>query len=251
MKNFKNLCLFVFIALGASLCDISQLCAEEVATQSSKTPAPATSAKRGILFTPPLRGAPETRVGGGTRGGAHSADKPVLAALVPSSTGFTTQESPTFYWFQSKPVKGVPLKLTLNGEDDDEPALEVQWKAADSNGIQAISLATRGVKLKMDKQYEWNVAIVYDPNESTQNLLSSGTIKFVACPETLKTELAGAEAKDRPLLYAAAGLWYDALKALSDLIDASRDKKMIELRADLMEQVGLQEIAQYERDRIK
>jgi hypothetical protein len=45
--------------------------------------------------------------------------------------------------------------------------------------------------------------------------------------------------------YAAAGLWYDAIKAISDLIQAHPQMKIYrKQRASLLEQVGLKEIAE-------
>ena len=62
-----------------------------------------------VTYKPPLRGAPLTRVGGGTRGVGN-----VLAVnvLAPNDTGLTTQEKPTIYWFASQPVD-KPVELTI------------------------------------------------------------------------------------------------------------------------------------------
>jgi hypothetical protein len=51
-----------------------------------------------------------------------------------------------------------------------------------------------------------------------------------------------------PHLYAEAGLWYDALAATSDLIDAApHDVGLRQRRAALLEQVELPDIAAEDR----
>ena len=50
-----------------------------------------------------------------------------------------------------------------------------------------------------------------------------------------------------PNIYAEAGLWYDALTAISDLIDTSPNAPALrQRRASLLEQVGLREIAEHD-----
>src|SRR5882762_4256740 len=49
-----------------------------------------------ITYNAPLRGAPATRVGGGTRSAATKSVQ--LSVLAPSDTGYTTRDKPTIYW---------------------------------------------------------------------------------------------------------------------------------------------------------
>ena len=50
-----------------------------------------------------------------------------------------------------------------------------------------------------------------------------------------------------PSIYAESGIWYDAIMAISELIEASpKDMNLRKQRAGLLEQVGLPEVAEYE-----
>jgi hypothetical protein len=50
------------------------------------------------------------------------------------------------------------------------------------------------------------------------------------------------------LVYAQHGVWYDAIAALSSQIDATpEDPTLREQRAALLDQVGLSEVAAYDR----
>jgi hypothetical protein len=66
------------------------------------------------------------------------------------------------------------------------------------------------------------------------------------------SELVGALDKaapaDKAVAYASAGVWYDALSAISDQIDAAPgDAALRRERADLLEQAGLKAAAEFER----
>jgi hypothetical protein len=57
--------------------------------------------------------------------------------------------------------------------------------------------------------------------------------------------LAQAEKGEIPQIYAEAGIWYDALMAISDLIDARLEDGVLRKQlSGLLEQVGLSEVAE-------
>ena len=51
------------------------------------------------VYKPPLRGAPASRVGGGSRG--VRTEMPRLYVLAPPDIGFTTRAKPDLFWFAS------------------------------------------------------------------------------------------------------------------------------------------------------
>jgi hypothetical protein len=66
--------------------------------------------------------------------------------------------------------------------------------------------------------------------------------RIVPAPE-LAASLTSAGSPERASLYAGAGLWYDALTALGEMIDrAPSDPEPRRLRAALLKQVGLPEV---------
>ena len=86
-----------------------------------------TSKKAGAMpllsYKVPLRGAPATRVGGGTRGAAEATF--ALSVLAPDHTGYTVREKPTIYWYVSKAITTSPVELTVTAPDEIEPLLEL------------------------------------------------------------------------------------------------------------------------------
>ena len=91
---------------------------------------------------------------------------------------------------------------------------------------------------------------VVDPEHPSEDIYSGGTIVLVDPGKSLESGLPGRSKMASPSVYAEAGIWYDALQSLSDLIQANPgDKVLRETRADLLEQVGLHEVAEYDKGR--
>jgi hypothetical protein len=186
------------------------------------------------VYVPPRRGAPETRVGGGTRSGAGAA--PDLLVLGPPHTGLTEQASPALYWWLSQPFDGV-FELVVTAVDAVEPVLKLRTEGLQTAGVHELSRADQGVQLEPGREYQWSVAIVRDPERRSRDVVAVATIE--------RTE--GAPAGRDPAELAAAGLWYDAIEALSEPDSPSQRATYRAYRADLLSQVGLEPAAAAER----
>jgi hypothetical protein len=93
--------------------------------------------------------------------------------------------------------------------------------------------------------YRWFVAVVLDSGRRSRDVLAGGAIERVGLPEGLGAKLAQAGKGELPFLYAEAGLWYDALAAISQLIEAApHDPTLRRQRASMLAQVGLPEIGE-------
>ena len=202
-----------------------------------------------ITYKAPLRGAPATRVGGGTRSAA--ARTFALSALAPNETGYTTRDKPTLYWYVSETLQ-KPVELTIISNESLEaaakPALELTLQPPLAGGVHALSLEEHGLALKPGVEYQWFVAIVDNAAQRSNDIIAGGTIKRVAETDTVRSDLKVASAASRPALYAAEGIWYDAIDELSRQIGAEpANRRLHEQRAALLEQVGLTEPAAFDR----
>jgi hypothetical protein len=198
------------------------------------------------VYKPPLRGAPGGRVGGGTRGTLR--DLFVLSALAPDHSGLTVQEQPTLYWFISGPTS-FPVELTVSDPRATKPLVETRLPSPVAAGVHSVRLADHGVRLTPGVQYRWFVAVVPDPGRRSRDILAGGTIERIDGPEGLRTQVAQASRERLPFIYAEAGLWYDALAAISELIERTPDnREHRRQRAALLAQVGLPQIEDAEGD---
>ena len=197
-----------------------------------------------LLYQPPRGlGAPSAgrRVGGGTRGTNKSV--PILSVLAPGHTGLTMREQPDLYWFASDVVTN-PVELTLTLEKGDTPFLEKRLPAPTKAGIQKVCLSDYGVKLIPGERYTWSIALVLDPKRRSKDVIAVGAIERV---ERADMNLAAAPTTDAFYRLAADGLWYDAVMAISELIDTTpTDMALRKQRADLLDQVDLPEVGNFD-----
>jgi hypothetical protein len=195
------------------------------------------------VYKPPLRGAPGGRVGGGTRG-APGRDIFVLSVLAPDHTGLTMREQPSLFWFISSDTS-LPVEVTVSDPNATEPLLETRIAAPVGRGVHRVRLADHNVRLAAGVAYQWAVTVIPDAARRSRDILASGTIERVEPSGELGPKLAAARNQDLASVYAEAGIWYDALEAVTDLIERSPgDAAPREYRAALLVQAGLPQIAE-------
>jgi len=199
-------------------------------------------------YKPPMRGAPATRVGGGSRSAGFNLRLNVLA---PSQTGYTLQGQPTVYWYVSEAID-TPVELTVISTESlraaSKPALEITLKPPIAKGVHALRLAEHGVTLKPDIEYQWFVAVVRNPAQRSNDVLAGGTIKRVSADPAVQSKLKQTSPSQLPAVYAESGIWYDAIDQLSKQIGAGRDSRRSRTqRAELLDEVGLRDVAAYDR----
>ena len=205
---------------------------------------PASSTSSALKFRPPTTSAPSVRVTGGSRGSGEATI--TLDVLAPDDIGTTTQEQPSLFWFQSKPAN-AKFELTLLQENKIKPVVQVVVERSMAVGIQRLKLSDHGAKLTPGVEYQWVVAVVTDPENRSTDLVASGVIKRIEPSPELKAKISQATPASLANVYAEAGVWYDALSALSDQIEKQPDNKsLLEARSDLLRQVGLKAAAGFE-----
>ena len=235
------LCAFGGLATVAAASATSQAAAPK--PQSERQVAPplpaATGAQKAdIVFSPPRRGAPKTRTGGGTRTDGASIEVVVLA---PEDPGLTVAAQPTLYWRLSSDSPG-PFELVLTDEKQVKPLWRESRTEPLRAGIQARPVSAMNVSLAPGVVYRWSVALVRNPQQRSNDIVASGTVERVALEPSLETQLAdaGTAATARASIFAANGLWYDAVDALSRAIEERpSDPTPASQRESLLHQVGL------------
>src|SRR2546427_7829487 len=208
----------------------------------AQSTAPASGAATPV-YKPPTRGAPGGRMGGGTRGISGGT---VVSVLTPDHVGLTSQAQPSLQWFLAQDVSS-PLEITLIEPNRTPPLLEHRLAPPVRAGIHRLRLADHGVRLEPGVRYQWSVAVVTDPERRSRDLVAASVVERADVAEALRQQIGRASPEELPALYAEAGLWYDALTALSDRIEAApRDRTLHRQRAALLQQVGLRDAADFD-----
>jgi len=166
-------------------------------------------------YHPQPRGKTRVRVRTTDRAG-HTL--PIPLVLSPDHVADTASPDPSLFWhIDSVPPAHVKIIFTLNQESRIEPLVEVQLPRVQRVGIQRIRLAEFGVKLDLGVEYNWSVALATGAGEWSGDVFTTGYIRRVAAPPEMNREQQPASVNT----YASLGLWYDALEAASDAVDAA------------------------------
>jgi hypothetical protein len=184
--------------------------------------APGVSAAPSGYVPPPSIGATRERtVGAATRSARFPG--PTLYSLVPEHTGQTISAQPSLFWYlDTLPSEGTPVYFTLTNDQKIDPIAEIELPKLSKAGIQRVDLAQYGIQLERATEYEWTIAVVIDPDQRADDVVTAGWVIVVEEPKGLEPSARS---------YAAHGLWYDAMASAPD-----------DFRADLLREVGLGKI---------
>lgn len=220
--------------------------AEPASALAEETSPPAVAG--GVVYKPPSLGKPARTVGGGSRG--TTGKVPVLFVVTPDHVGQTTSDQPSLFWYIDHVPDGpLRIEFTLLDEEGVDPLVETTLETPKNGGIHRIRIDDYSVKLAPGSEYEWSVALILDPDERSKDIVATGWIDRVQASDELASRLATAGSDQAAGVYAAEGLWYDAVAGLSDQIDRNpADAQLHQQRADLLRQVGLDEAARGEDD---
>jgi hypothetical protein len=247
---FITVCLCLIAAAPASRASESE--AKEVrAREAVATPqqapkradtAPAASVP---IFIPRSRSAPQARIGGATRSAGSAL--PAIEVLAPRSVGLTLESQPVLYWYLPEPTDHR-VDLTVLSSASVRPLLETTIETPKRAGVQRIRLADYGLKLQTGVDYQWFISIIEDAEQRAHDQIAGGAIALIDVPADLVPKLATVDTARRPFVLAEGGIWYDAVDALSRRIrEAPGDAGLRGQRAALLEQVGLEAVANAER----
>lgn len=200
-----------------------------------------------ISYSPPDVGAPSRRVGAGVRGTDTARELPFIGALIPKTTGLTSQAQPTLYWTSDLSVNyPVQISLQYASPKSLKEREDVLFLSLDSvkAGVHAINLQEHNISLKPDVLYKWGVTVVVsDIDKNTTpaaDPFADGHIIYQPMSKALEAELEKTPAAQKAAVYAKNGIWYDAVSTLSQQIEQHPENQGLkQTRLELMQQVML------------
>lgn len=204
--------------------------------------------------------APRWSIGGAARGGCTLNESPLVPLMpvtnltdsYPSFSGVTTDGHPSFFVYVPQTTAQL-VEFLLIRDEDGQIAYEPEPQAIDGSRAQIVSfhLDSNLSSLEVDKTYTWYFSLVcnsgtFNRPDMTDNSGSPyvrGVIQRVAPDPGLSSSLATAAPRDRPQVYAAAGIWLDTLTALANLRCTSpNDATLASDWTDLMRSLDLYQI---------
>ncbi|MBD2742225.1 DUF928 domain-containing protein [Coleofasciculus sp. FACHB-1120] len=201
-----------------------------------------------LKFRLPRRvGAPRTREPGASRGSSTcAAEGKSLMALLPSTNiGLTVAAHPTL--FVALPEASVQEAefILYNGETSEQVKYETTLPIPNVGGVVSVSLPQKDAPpLVVGKTYRWSLSVICDPEDRGADIVVEGWIQRVQPSSVLRNALQKAAPRDRPAIYADAGMWLDTLSSLADLRNANPSDLTLETDwQDLLKSVNLGTVA--------
>lgn len=201
------------------------------------------AAEKAPVYHPRVQRPPRARIEGGPRG--QDGTMPTVIPLVPDHIGLTIARQPVLYWYLSEPTSSTAMFVLL-----DARSVQVLKKVALTPpfelGVHVLRLKDYGITLEKGVQYRWYIAIVLDSDSPSRDIVAGGMIERIA-PEVGPPYPPTAHNLEAVRFYAEAGLWYDAIAAISDLISEAPNNPLLrKQRASLLTQVGLEGVADWD-----
>ena len=110
----------------------------------------------------------------------------------------------------------------------------------------SLALADHGVHLTEGQRYKFHV-FLHSVGDGPQSTAGIALVERVAAPDD--PGHSDSDAITRAQAFARDGLWYDAFDAVSTSIEQGIDRpRAREVRAQLLDQVGLASVAEHERE---
>lgn len=155
----------------------------------------------------------------------------------------TVAAHPTFFVHVSQ-NSGQKAEFMVVNEKGDQIYKNSNITLSGSPGIVSLSIPANAPALDAGKPYYWSFTVACD-DDWTKNPAVDGWVKRVELNSTLANQLKRAVPRDRPVLYADAGIWTDAVSTLFDLRKANpNDAQLRQDWEDLLKSVGLDTVAQ-------
>ncbi|MBF2026978.1 MAG: DUF928 domain-containing protein [Oscillatoriales cyanobacterium C42_A2020_001] len=246
LKSISPLWILPF--LSASAMAIAQLSGLSM----SATAAPLQPGQ--VVFndpTPPNQGAPEGRQrGGASRKGPCDRYRP-LAALIPNKQKIvfanTSSPHPTFWFYIPEPLTSASsIEFTLLDAQNAQADYTYKTTLSASEvkpGLIRLSVPTNATPLAVGKSYLWTLSLACNAKPADA-VFVQGITQRVALSAKLQTQLSSAAPLEQATLYAANGIWHEALDAIAlQHRDNPRRLQSAQAWNSLLQHIGLQDLA--------
>ncbi|MFB2981438.1 DUF928 domain-containing protein [Microseira sp. BLCC-F43] len=157
-----------------------------------------------LQYDPPMRGAP------GDRGDAGSRSPYDISAISPATNlGLTAAEYPTFWLYVPTRISSrLSIQLILRNENK-QVIYRTTFEITQGKGIVNFRLPKTAPPLEIGRKYQWVFR--------SEDLTRYGWVERVALKPEIVSQLATATPRQRVLIFAQNGIWYETLTELAEL----------------------------------
>lgn len=194
-------------------------------------------------FVPSMRWSSLYRGGWGALGADPYKGGKCVTALVPkTSPALTLAEYPTFFIYVPDYITETLPEVIFRLRDENNYIIyNTSIKITGAPGIISLSLPANETLLPLEigKHYQWNVSTACE-----RGIETIGYLQRVKLSSGLTREIEKTDPRNRVALYAAAGIWHEALVTLADLrCKEPNNQNLADDWAALLASGGLHQIA--------
>ncbi|HEY9872893.1 MAG TPA: DUF928 domain-containing protein [Candidatus Obscuribacterales bacterium] len=182
----------------------------------------------------------------GSRDGCILGNKSLTALIpvTPERLALTISSRPTFFFYIPRTnAKNADFSLQ---DDKGKVVYKTTLKLPQTSGAIALPIpnVATSPELQVDKSYQWTFSLVCNPQSRADDKYVQGFIQRVNRPD-LVTKVEKTPLKQRPSVYAEAGIWHEMLTSLAALRRANpNDAALTAEWKSFLESVGLKNVAQ-------
>lgn len=160
-------------------------------------------------------GRPGDRTGGGSRTPCPRISAPFTTALIPmNNLGKTVSERPTFWFYVPYSPQAAPAGEFVLQEENGNEVYRTAFTLPATPGFVSFSTPLAVEPLKVNKLYRWYFKLYCKQQKSSTPVFVEGWVQRVETTPALERQLQTARSRE-DIVYAANGIWYDALNYLA------------------------------------
>ena len=134
-----------------------------------------------------------------------------------SNLGKTVAERPTFWFYVPYSSQQAPAgEFVLESEQGNNIIYRTLFTLPKTPGFVSFSTPPAAAPLEVNKSYRWYFKLYCEPLKASAPVFVEGWVQRVELSPTLESQLRSATAQEYRV-YAANGIWYDALAHLAQL----------------------------------
>ena len=196
--------------------------------------------------TPETTGKPDTEPSGRRTADCIAGEKR-LTALIPKTErkiGLTVTADPTlFFYVPSRGITAETIEFILK-DNNENTRYQTTLPVPKDPGIISLKIP-RSAKLQLGNSYRWTFSLICQTRSRDDDIYVNGIIQRVGLTPELTAQLAEAESREIPTIYANAGIWHETLSSLAQLRqDNPQDQALTDDWVRMLESVGLGDIAE-------
>lgn len=162
-------------------------------------------------------GRPGDRTGGGSRTPCPSLNILPTTALVPKNNlGKTVSDRPTFWFYVPYSPQATPTGEFVLQEEDGNEVYRTAFTVPKTPGLVSFTTPLAVEPLKINKLYRWYFKLYCEAQTASTPVFVEGWVQRVDRTPALERQLQAASSRE-DVVYAANGIWYDALNSLAQL----------------------------------